>query len=338
MPRLSRLLRRVLCSTQFVLQSRRSLDNCLCDELSTAALNERLVTVDGVGMTAKKRKVTKNESIVRGRPPLAKSHNATLSSKATRTLIRSHHNLQKARTQALKIGKGSSARELEAAIDAQGGLAKYQLASTQGQSAERGGDSSQVLVQWLHPVFTDMSGNGQRLRVLEVGALSTKNACSRVSCLDVRRIDLKSQEPGIEEIDVMNMAVPNDGAKFHIISLSLVLNYLPDPGSRGAMLTRLPEFLENSSRGNMIPSLFIVLPLACVANSRYLTEERLSYIMYALGFHLSKRKTTSKLYYSLWTSARTAGSVARFQIRKEELRSGAERNNFAITLCSGDQR
>jgi 25S rRNA (adenine2142-N1)-methyltransferase len=281
-------------------------------------------------------KKSKAKSIIRGRPPLAKTQTASLSSKATRALIRSYHNLQKAYTQALKDGNEPSARLLEAEIATQGGLAKYQRASSQGQSAERGGDSSRLLVEWLQPVFEEARNKSQRVRVLEIGALSTKNACSRVPCVDVRRIDLKSQEPGIEELDFMDMAIPADGEKFQIISLSLVLNYVSDAASRGAMLARIPNFLEIAPLGEMTPSLFLVLPLACVANSRYLTEERLSHIMHALGFHLSKRKTTSKLYYTLWRFEPVNRRSDLLHIRKDELRSGKTRNNFAITLCSKD--
>lgn len=288
-------------------------------------------------MAVKKQKPKKCASIIHGRPPLAKRHRAILSSKATRTLIRSHHLLKKALERASKSGDNSKARDLEAEIAVRGGLAKYQLASVQGQSVERGGDSSRLLVEWLKPVFDEAHGKAQRLRLLEVGALSTKNACSRVTCVDSRRIDLRSKEMGIEEIDFMELTPPKDGEKFRIISLSLVLNYVPDPASRGAMLARLPQFLENSSNRSMASYLFLVLPLACITNSRYLTEERLSYIMHALGFRLSKQKTSSKLYYSLWMFEPAENNAGQFQIRKEELRSGASRNNFAITLLNSDQ-
>jgi 25S rRNA (adenine2142-N1)-methyltransferase len=288
-------------------------------------------------MSIEKRKPKKSGSIMQGRPPLAKLQTTSLSSKATRTVIRSHHNLQKAHTQALKDGDDLKARELEARIVAQGGLSKYQLASTQGQSAERGGDSSRVLVKWLEPAFREASGNAQRLRLLEVGALSNKNACSLVPCLDVRRIDLKSQGSGIEEIDFMDLPVPIDAQKFHIISLSLVLNYLPDPGSRGRMLARLPKFLESPHGEGVIPSVFLVLPLACVSNSRYLTEERLSHILRAFGFQLLEQKKTSKLYYSLWTFDPARRSSDPIQFRKNSIRLGATRNNFAITVSSTDR-
>lgn len=284
-------------------------------------------------MAIKKSRVKKAASITRGRPPLAKPKATSLSSKATRTVIRSYHHLQKAYKQALKDNDDSRARELEAEIAASGGLTTYQLASTLGQSAERGGDSSRVLVEWLQPVLQEARRENQQLRLLEVGSLDTKNACSRVPGLDVRRIDLKSQEDGIEEIDFMDLPVPGDAEKFHIISLSLVLNYVPDPGARGAMLARIPKFLHIAAKnGKIKPSLFLVLPLACVSNSRYLTGEQLSHIMHALGFNLSKKKMTSKLFYSLWTNEPVMAHSDHFSIRKEELRSGATRNNFSITL------
>lgn len=284
-------------------------------------------------MTIKKPKSKRARSINQGRPPLATENPPSLSSKATRTLIRSHHNLHKALTSALRDGDNIRARTLEAELAANGGLEKYQQASRQGQSLTRGGDSSRVLVEWLQPIFDRTNAQAQRLRLLEIGALSTENACSAVSCLDVTRIDLKSREPEIEEMDFMDMTIPEDAEKFHIISLSLVLNYVPDPASRGAMIARLPKFLNRTNADGALPSVFLVMPLACVANSRYLTEERLSHIMRAVGFQLAKQKTTSKLYYSLWTlsSSRTNNC---FAFKKEELRKGTSRNNFAITLCN----
>jgi 25S rRNA (adenine2142-N1)-methyltransferase len=95
--------------------------------------------------------------------------------------------------------------------------------------------------------------------------------------------------------------------------------------------------LEYPDNGSMKRSVFLVLPLACVTNSRYLTEERLLYIMHILGFQLAKQKMTSKLHYSLWTLESMTRINGHFQIKKEELRSGATRNNFAITLAGRDR-
>ncbi|KAH0846406.1 hypothetical protein AYO21_07157 [Fonsecaea monophora] len=73
----------------------------------------------------------------------------SLSSKHTRALINAHHLLQKQLARARARDDVDQVREIEAQIAAQGGLRSYQLASRTGQSAERGGDSSRVLVRWL---------------------------------------------------------------------------------------------------------------------------------------------------------------------------------------------
>jgi 25S rRNA (adenine2142-N1)-methyltransferase len=280
-------------------------------------------------------KARKTKAINHGRPPLLKTHSAALSSRATRSIIRSHHTLYKEYSKAVEQGDAARATHLERVIDDKGGLEKYQIASTLGQSGSRGGDSSKVLVEWLRETIGDARSRNVRLRVLEVGALSTKNAVSQVECLDVTRIDLHSQEPGIQEIDFMELPVPAiEGQRYHIISLSLVLNFIPDAAGRGAMLRRIPDFLVTDSSepaNRLFPCLFLVLPLPCVANSRYLTEGRLEQIMTSLGFSSIRVKKTAKLYYSLWNYVRAEVKMS-MTVKKEELRSGSSRNNFAIIL------
>lgn len=280
-------------------------------------------------------KARKRKAIDHGRPPLLKTHSAALSSKATRSIIRSHHTLHKEYSKAVGKGDAARARSLERAMNDKGGLENYQVASTLGQSSARGGDSSKVLIDWLGEAARDAGSRNVRLRMLEIGALSTRNACSQVDCLDVTRIDLHSQEPGIQEIDFMDLSAPViEDQRYHIISLSLVLNFVPDAAGRGAMLKRIPEFLvTGSSEGTNLPfpCLFVVLPLPCVANSRYLSEGRLEEIMVSLGFSSLRVKRTAKLYYSLW-KYRHDDIKRGMTFKKEELRSGPSRNNFAIIL------
>ncbi|OQE31567.1 hypothetical protein PENSTE_c001G07619 [Penicillium steckii] len=224
------------------------------------------------------------------RPPTVKSKQAALSSKATRTLIRSHHQLLKAKAQAERAGDEARVSSINAQIQANGGLESYQTASKLGQSLERGGDSSKVLIDWIKPQLNEWNTTMSKLRVLEVGALSTKNTCSRTPSLDVSRIDLNSQEPGILKQDFMERPLPStDEERFHVISLSLVLNYVPDATGRGEMLKRCVKFLTSKCCPiSLPPTLFLVLPVACVDNSRYLTEERLNDILANLGFHLAQ--------------------------------------------------
>ncbi|CAN8097091.1 unnamed protein product [Discula destructiva] len=206
-----------------------------------------------------------------------------------------------------------------------------------------------MLMDWLRPVesqlkATSTGGLSHRLRMLEVGALSTTNACSRSGLFDIQRIDLNSQGEGILQQDFMQRPLPRDDTeRFDIISLSLVLNFVPDPVGRGEMLLRTLDFLRQptclkdgttAELKPWFPSLFFVLPAPCVSNSRYLDAKKLKSILLSLGYEIKQSKTTLKLVYYLLTRAAEPsampGSGASFT--KKELRSGAARNNFAIVL------
>ncbi|KAL1995324.1 hypothetical protein VTN49DRAFT_1511 [Thermomyces lanuginosus] len=290
--------------------------------------------------TSKKQRKKRPLLLSHTRPPLAKKQAApSLSAKATRHLIRSHHQLLKAREKAAAAGDAERVAAIDAEIAARGGLESYQLASRTGQSRERGGDSSIVLLEWLRPVLKQITSSAPKLRVLEIGALSTQNACSKASQLEVTRIDLHACEPGIQQQDFMQRPLPaGDEERFHVISLSLVLNFVPTPVGRGEMLKRCRLFLTSAGlpqgiEGGFSSCLFLVLPAACVTNSRYLTRERLLEIMECLGFRLREEKITRKLIYQLWfydNQVRGPGRV----FRKEEINPGKSRNNFSIVLHS----
>ena len=86
-------------------------------------------------------------------------------------------------------------------------LSVYQQASAKGQDPQRGGDSSKVLVEWLKNIPT------YRLRVLEVGCLEVDNLIGKVvegQDGRMRRIDLKSRDPRVEEQDFMTLEVPGE--------------------------------------------------------------------------------------------------------------------------------
>lgn len=281
-----------------------------------------------------------SKSLSQGRPPQFKSSNASISRKAARTLINNHHRLEKRRQQALRGGDEATAAAASAEIAALGGLDRYQQASLLGQSKLRGGDSSTVLLEWLAPFISDRKKEARatRIRMLEVGALSTVNACSTSGHFDNVRIDLNSQEPGILKQDFMERPLPAGGdERFDVVSLSLVLNFVPDPSGRGDMLRRTTEFLRKPSLASgegerPFPSLFLVLPRSCVLNSRYCTEERLGQIMSSLGYSRVESKTTQKLVYYLWRLGTPASSDKRQTFPKKEVNAGPKKNNFAIVL------
>lgn len=216
-------------------------------------------------MAIKKRGHVKN--LTAGRPPTARKPKS-ISRKATKTLISTHHLLEKKKSQAVARGDRAAENAIDTEIAALGGIEKYQQASLQGQRLDRGGDSSRVMMAWLKSMdSTLLSSAKPRLRMLEVGALSTTNACSRSGLFDMERIDLNSQSDGIIQQDFMKRPLPKDDPeRFDIVSLSLVLNFVPDAMGRGAMLLRTLEFLKQPSMHysdglrDFFPSLFMVLP------------------------------------------------------------------------------
>ncbi|KAI6824157.1 nucleolus protein [Hortaea werneckii] len=275
--------------------------------------------------------------ISKGRPPLAKKPTAALSAEKTRQLIRTHHQLNKELAKAEALGDHEGATELKKRIEAFGGLESYQQASIQGQAKDRGGDSSVILMEWLKPAAASEQANPPRLRLLEVGALSTKNACSKSAIFDIERIDLNSQAEGIKQQDFMERPLPSsDSERFDVISLSLVLNYVPEAEGRGEMLRRTCQFLraEGSTAKDIktaFPALFLVLPAPCIFTSRYMNEERLSCVMASLGYVLLRFKHTHKLMYTLW-QLRDEPAPRGQSYPKKEVNPGGNRNNFSVVL------
>lgn len=290
-----------------------------------------------------------------GRPPILQKP-TSISRKATRTLINQIHTLEKRKRQAAQNGDKNAEARIAAEITALGGLKSYQQASLQGQRNDRGGDSSRILMEWLRPIESELKSDGvgvpgRQLQMLEVGALSTTNACSQSGIFEIKRIDLNSQGEGILQQDFMERPLPaNESERFDIISLSLVLNFVPEPSSRGDMLLRTLSFLrlpttcfkDGTKEGlkRYFPSLFLVLPAPCVSNSRYLDEGKLNDIMVSLGYEMTEFKATTKLVYYLWTriADQAPFTSAATSFTKKELRSGANRNNFAIVLKYADVR
>ncbi|AGO12381.1 AaceriAER026Cp [[Ashbya] aceris (nom. inval.)] len=206
------------------------------------------------------------------------------------------------------------------------GLQNYQAASTVGQAASRGGDTSRQLVPWLREV-----GTPKEARALEIGALSAANCISTCGLFrTVVRIDLHSNDPAtIEEQDFMLRPQPHAAADaFDLISCSLVLNFVPTPLARGEMILRFRSFLRGPQ-----PLLFIVLPLPCMDNSRYMNSEYFCNIMAALGYECLHQRSAKKLIYFLFASR--AAPPAPYPLkytRKHQLADGPAMNNFSIIL------
>jgi 25S rRNA (adenine2142-N1)-methyltransferase len=288
-------------------------------------------------MAVKKRQKT----LASGRPPVSRPKER-MTSERSRTIIRTHHKLQKEHAAALVRKDDRTAHEIAQLIEKNGGLKSYQAASKQGQAKDRGGDSSKLLVDWLQQSkIIDSKDRGHKstatptLKCLEVGSLSANNEVSKFpNVIHMTRIDLNSQGPGIEKQDFMERPEPTgDDERFDIVSLSLVLNYVTDAVGRGEMLKRITKFLrppkEEGDTTKTGPFLFLVLPLPCVTNSRYVDEPLLLKIMGNLGFTKQHNKHTTKLCYYLFS---WNGKVTPRKTEKKKLRDKPAMNNFSIVL------
>jgi len=288
---------------------------------------------------------TRQKALSHGRPRITKPKEY-MSSQQSRTIIRTHHRLHKEHAAAIRKGDSKLAESITRAIENNGGIEVYQAASKQGQSKDRGGDSSKVLIDWLRNSRVFQSDgvhkdDGERrevttIRCLEVGALSIQNEISKYpNRIAMTRIDLNSQGPGIEKQDFMQRPLPSTRTEcFDLISLSLVLNYVPEAPQRGEMLKRITKFLRRqdalkNTDTAVFPALFLVLPLPCVENSRYLDDALLQNIMMNLGFTLTQQKKTPKLCYYLF---HFNGNATKTKTGKRKVRDGPAMNNFCIVV------
>ena len=75
--------------------------------------------------------------------------------------------------------------------------------------------------------------------------------------------------------------------------------------------------------------LFLVLPLACVNNSRYFDESILFDMMTSFGFVVEQKHLSQKLAYYLF---RKVAKVDLVIFRKKQLNNKPGLNNFSITF------
>jgi 25S rRNA (adenine2142-N1)-methyltransferase len=99
------------------------------------------------------------------------------------------------------------------------------------------------------------------------------------------------------------------------------------------------ELIHQQLRPEPTSLLFLVLPLPCVVNSRYLSVSHLQELMAVVGFELVKErwKNGGKVGYWLWAWREPRiGKVRKRFERKQVLVDGPKKNNFSITLPSSE--
>jgi 25S rRNA (adenine2142-N1)-methyltransferase len=190
-------------------------------------------------------------------------------------LIASFHALEKKLAQATDEVER---KKLLQERDDLGGLKAYQDASLLGADKVKGGESGKWIVQTLKEV----RGNKREdIRLLDVGSLSgtsyVKYPWIKPTC-----IDINPRGPQVQQVDFFDLPVPaSEEEKFDIVSLSMVINFLGDIQERGRMLIHAHRYLKKGGH------LALILPLACVNNSRYCTHERLQDILKSCGWKVA---------------------------------------------------
>lgn len=254
-------------------------------------------------------------------------HGSSSSSpRSSRTVIRKYHTLLKQQ----KSAQGDALANVNREIEKLGGLEAYQHMSCIGQSSDRGGGSEKVLIGWLRQMgwaAVAKESEKERHRLLEVGAVRPDNYGDCTSWIDVTAIDLHSRHPSILEQDFLLMDASQHREAWDIISLSLVLNFVPGGKDRGRMLVQAHSMLR---LGGLC---FLALPLPCVNNSRYMTIEHMNEIMNAIGFQrLEERwKPGGKMMYWLYQKKTPQKGCFGERFSKKVLRQG-NRNNFHILV------
>ena len=135
----------------------------------------------------------------------------------------------------------------------------------------------------------------------------------------------------------------SDAERYDVVSLSLVVNFVGDLHRRGEMLMHAHHYLRPGGY------VCLILPLACVTNSRYMTHEHLGALVRSAGFTVERNEDSRRLTRWLLRQAAprnaspapahlTLAEAARFRFwdgtpfKKRELVPGATRNNFCILL------
>ncbi len=262
--------------------------------------------------------------------------------KDSQALISSFHTLQKYLaavdvdpTLLSEAAREKRRCEIRAKLEALGGLDAYQKASIFGATADESGAFNSGV--WVKNELRHMGllppRSPARLRLLDVGAVQD-HWSPHATTVDAMAIDLNPQHPSVRRADFFDFPpLPKDSSEaFDALVLSLVLNFVGDPRRRGAMLERCAALLRPGG------ALFLVLPAACITNSRYMKHALLLRILRVVGFELASHKLTPKLALYAFTRsiAPAAPGAARAALASRKLcRGGQQRNNFAIILGAG---
>lgn len=259
----------------------------------------------------------------RRRPP------APIATEHARAISR-YHALEKQIARATKSEKEALLAEQQAL----GGLETYQNQSTTGGAVLRGGESS----KWCSKILMELWPLSRRIQLLDVGAIAGTAYAKWKHKFDVTSIDIQPRAPQVIPSDFFDFPLPTkEEERFDVVGLSLVINFVGDLSKRGDMLLHAHKYLR---RGGYV---YVVLPLPCLTNSRYMTHDHFASLVRATGYDVVRNEDSHRLTRWLLqeaeprTDIRSDTDVRRAfwdgsVFAKRQLRPGAQRNNFCILL------
>lgn len=190
-------------------------------------------------------------------------------------LIASFHALEKKLAQ---TNDEAERKKLLMEREALGGLKAYQDASLAGVDKVKGGESG----KWIVQTIREVRGNKREdIKLLDVGSLSGTSFV-KYPWIKATSIDIEPRGPNVQQVDFFKLQVPpTEEERYDVVSLSMVINFLGDIQERGRMLIHAHRYLKKGGH------LALILPLACVNNSRYCTHERLQEILKSCGWKVA---------------------------------------------------
>ncbi|GAA5990864.1 hypothetical protein JCM10908_000054 [Rhodotorula pacifica] len=282
------------------------------------------------------------------------------------TLIRRFHAIEK-QLASPALTDPEERKRLEKEREELGGLETYQAASQHGGDKSRGGESSKWLVKQIKDLkigvaprggFYDAAEKGgdkpatkkvepkiledgtkvwpkverRKLRLLDVGAIAG-TAYAGYPWISTTSIDLNPLSDSVLRYNFFDFPVPGkEEDKYDVVALSLVMNYEGSLVNRGHMLLHAHSYLLPHGY------LYLVLPLPCLTNSRYLSHARLTSLLTSTGWTLKRQHDSAKLTY--WLLQRSGGKGEGEERdgkewKREVVRKGAQRNNFCVLVQPG---
>lgn len=182
---------------------------------------------------------------------------------------------------------------------------------------------------WARSPQDGAGDDDHRLALLDVGALAA-NYTSEASWISARAIDLNAQTPAVARVDFFDEPL---SPQLGVLSLCLVLNFVGDPRRAGQMLWKASVHLKPGGL------LAVMVPRACVDNSRYCTDTLFQQALESAGFEVAVVDHSARLARYL-ARRRTTGphegtcpaTLPKGLDKRTVVRSGGQRNNFCILL------